>query len=132
MRVMLDTNIIVSAIFFPSHQTRQFIHTLTENHQIILCDYVIEELRAVTMRKFPAKIIDMEQFFARLPFELVCTPRISAEDELPEIRDPKDAPILASAILENIDVFVTGDVDFLCLDLKSPEILNMKSFLDKY
>ena len=44
MRIMLDTNILVSAIFFPSTQTRKLIRALSNNHRIILCDYVLEEL----------------------------------------------------------------------------------------
>ncbi len=43
MRVMLDTNIFISVIFFPSIQTRAFIKKLTDGHQIVACDYVIEE-----------------------------------------------------------------------------------------
>lgn len=55
MRVMLDTNIFISMIFFPSNQTRELARRLTEAHQIVVCDYVIEELRLVVERKFPGK-----------------------------------------------------------------------------
>ena len=83
MRVMLDTNIFISMIFFPSAQTRELARRLTDSHQIVVCDYVIEELRLVTDRKFT------------------------------EMRDTKDSPILATAVMEDIDVFVTGDKDFV-------------------
>ncbi len=36
MRVMLDTNIFISMIFFPSEQTRAFAETLTEHHRIVV------------------------------------------------------------------------------------------------
>ncbi len=52
MRVMIDTNIFISMIFFPSAQTRDLAKRLADNHQIVVCDYVIEELRLVTDRKF--------------------------------------------------------------------------------
>ncbi len=71
---MLDTNILISSIFFPSDQTRQFIRTISGDHEIILCDYVLEELRLVVKRKFPAKQAALEQFFMELPFKLVHTP----------------------------------------------------------
>lgn len=61
MRVMLDTNILVSMIFFPSIITRTFARSLSENHRIVLCDYVIEELRLVTERKFPNKMKKMSR-----------------------------------------------------------------------
>lgn len=44
MRVMLDTNIFISMIFFPSVQTRELARRLTDSHQVVVCDYVVEEL----------------------------------------------------------------------------------------
>ena len=67
MRIMLDTNIFISMIFFPSAQTRELARRLTESHQIVVCDYVIEELRLVTERKFPAKRKFLDRFFMELP-----------------------------------------------------------------
>ena len=52
MKIMLDTNILISAIFFPSAQTRQFVRQISEDHSIVLCDYVIDGLRLVVERKF--------------------------------------------------------------------------------
>ena len=74
----------------------------------------------------------MEQFFLELPFELVHTPKDIEVGDFPSVRDQKDSPILATAILENVDVFVTGDKDFLVLDLKTPQILTMSEFLEQY
>jgi putative PIN family toxin of toxin-antitoxin system len=129
---MLDTNIFVSMIFFPSRQTREFAKRLTENHEIVVCDYVIEELRLVASRKFPAKRKFIDMFFLELPFELVYTPKMLDLNGFPEMRDMKDSPILATAILENVDVFVSGDKDFLVLDVEAPEILTITEFLDRY
>ena len=119
-------------IFFPSTQTRELAKRLTDSHQIIVCDYVVEELRIVTDRKFSGKRNDLDRFFFELPFELVYTPKMVDSDDLPEIRDPKDSPILAAAVMEDIDVFVTGDKDFLVLDIDMPEIVTMADFLKRY
>ncbi|MCM1084288.1 MAG: putative toxin-antitoxin system toxin component, PIN family [Clostridium sp.] len=129
---MLDTNIFISMIFFPSPQTRELAKRLADNHQIVVCDYVIEELRLVTDRKFPAKRQFLDRFFLELPFELVYTPKALNLNEFPEIRDTKDSPILATAVMEGIDVFVTGDKDFLVLDVDIPEIITMAEFLKQY
>lgn len=87
---------------------------------------MIEELRLVTERKFLAKRKFLDRFFMELPFELVYTPKEPDLNEFPEMRDVKDSPILATAIMEGIDVFLTGDKDFLVLDVETPEILTMK------
>lgn len=131
MRIMLDTNIFISMIFFPSDQTRELARALTDYHQIIICDYVIEELRLVTERKFPAKRKFLDRFFVELPFELVYTPKTLDKDDFPEMRDTKDAPILATAILEDVDIFLTGDKDFLVLDVDRPMILTIAEFLNQ-
>lgn len=132
MRVMLDTNIFISMIFFPSAQTRRLAERLAEKYEIVVCDYVIEELRLVTERKFPAKRKFLERFFMELPFELVYTPKVLDLNELPEMRDRKDTPILATALMEGIEVLVTGDKDFTVLEVEMPEILTISEFLKKY
>ena len=132
MRVMLDTNIFISMIFFPSTQTRELAKCLADHHQIVVCDYVIEELRLVVDRKFPSKRKYLDRFFIELPFELVYTPKELDLCEFPEMRDIKDSPILATAIMEGIDAFITGDKDFLVLDIDAPEIVTMADFLERY
>ena len=121
-----------SAVLAISSSTFSAISLFSESHQIVVCDYVIEELRLVTERKFPAKRKFLDRFFMELPFELVYTPKELDLNEFPEMRDVKDSPILATAIMEGIDVFLTGDKDFLVLDVETPEILTMKEFLEQY
>lgn len=132
MRVMIDTNIFISMIFFPSPQTRELAERLTNEHRIVICDYVIEELRLVVKRKFSAKKSFLENFFMELPFELVYTSRVKDMENIPQIRDAKDSPILATAVLEAVDVLLTGDKDFLVLDMETPEIMTMTEFLERY
>ena len=70
----------------------------------------------------------LDQFFRELPFELVYTPQKIDTKGFPVMRDVKDSPILATAILENVDVFITGDKDFLVLEMETPEIVTMTDF----
>jgi putative PIN family toxin of toxin-antitoxin system len=129
---MLDTNIFISMIYFPSSQTMELAQRLTDNHTIVICDYVIQELRLVTERKFKSRMAYLDRFFLELPFELVYTPKTLDLEEYPQMRDVKDYPILATAIIEDIDIFITGDKDFLILDVETLEIMTMTEFLDKY
>lgn len=89
-------------------------------------------MRLVTDRKFSAKRKSLDQFFLELPFELVYTPKILDLNKFPKMRDIKDSPILATAIMEGIDIIVTGDKDFLVLDVDMPEIITMAEFLRQY
>ena len=53
-------------------------------------------------------------------------------DEVPVIRDVKDQAILNTAVTENVDIFLTGDQDFLVLDIDHPEIMTMTEFEHQY
>lgn len=131
MRVMLDTNILISALLFPSEQTELFFQTVTERDTVVLSSYVVNELHHVVQRKFPQHQEDVDRFLSHFAFELVYTPEF-LENSLIPIRDPKDYPVLHSALTENIDVLVTGDKDFTVLELEYPEILTLSEFLEKY
>ena len=48
-----------------------------------------------------------------MPYELNYTPLDVIKDSEIEIRDPKDLPILNSAIVSDVDIFITGDKDLL-------------------
>lgn len=129
---MLDTNILISIIFFPSEVTHNFARRVGFGNRIVLCDYVVEELRIVIERKFPSRKKLLEQFFYELPFELVFTPKEFNTEDFPSVRDSKDFPILATAIMENVDVLVTGDKDLRVVEIEYPEIMTMSEFIEKY
>jgi len=91
MRIMLDTNILISAILFRS-----------------------------------------EKFLTALSFELEYSPDNYDGIRLFEIRDIKDYMVLYTAILSEVDVLITGDKDFMNLEIERPEILTPSEFLEKY
>ena len=131
LRVMLDTNILVSAILFPSANVERFLETVTSHHHVILCDYVIEELWKVIWNKFPHKIQAAKAFLREFGHEVIPSPEAWDTTAVPDIRDEKDAAILATAILEKVDIIVTGDKDFLVLELPRPGIMTMAEFIAK-
>lgn len=53
-------------------------------------------------------------------------------DRFPVIRDIYDFPILATAILEDVDILITGDKDFRDTEIEKPEILTPSEFLGRY
>ena len=48
------------------------------------------------------------------------------------IRDIDDYPVLYSAIVEDVDLFVTGDDDFKDVEIEKPEIITPSEFLARY
>ena len=131
MRIMLDTNVLVSALLFPGQKMNALMEKVTTDHQLVLSSYIVDELFDVTQHKFPDKVETVDTLLSQLPYELVYTPK-QLKPNLFEIRDIKDYPILYSAITDDVDVFITGDDDFRDIDVEKPEVVTPAGFLDKY
>ncbi|WP_435056294.1 putative toxin-antitoxin system toxin component, PIN family [Thomasclavelia cocleata] len=131
MRIMLDTNVLISMLFFPSTQFKRTLDYITRNHKLVLSSFVIDELFAVTARKFPTKKETIDSFLSNLSYELVYTP-CHMQGNLFEIRDKNDYPVLYTAIVENIDIFITGDKDFLDINVEMPEIMTPADFIERF
>ena len=54
------------------------------------------------------------------------------DEGLFSIRDPKDFPVLYSAVLGDADVLLTGDADFRGTGLERPEVLTPAEYVSKY
>ena len=132
MRIMIDTNVLISAALFPGSQISLLIKRVTNTHELILCSYIIDELHEIFQRKFKDRIYLLDKFLYKLTYELVYTPTDIKAGEYPEIRDKEDLPILVSALLSDVDIFITGDKDFFDVDIDKPEILTPREYLEKY
>ncbi len=132
MRIMIDTNVIISAALFPNGRAaKAFYKAMLPPYEPMICDFIVEELRKKFIEKFPDKQSEMEEFLHNaLNFiELVNTPD-KAEESEELIRDPKDRPILRAALNEHAELFLTGDKDFLESSVSDPRIVSVATFLD--
>ena len=131
-RVMIDTNIFISAILFPNGKASSALKkALTQPYRPVTCDYVIDELQRKFHEKFPDRITELDAFlYASLSIiDLVKTPETISDDEK-LIRDEKDRPILRAALDAGADLFLTGDKDFLESSVTDPRIISVADFLD--
>lgn len=131
MRIMIDTNILISAFVFKSKIMNNLINKITLEHNLLISSYCIDELKELTKEKFKIDYVELERFLNSFPFELAYSPEI-IETKLFDIRDEDDYIILHTAIIEDVDVFITGDKDFNDIKIDKPEILTAKEFLERY
>ena len=131
MRIMVDTNILISAILFRSSRINAVLADITAKHTLVISSFVIEELRAVVDRKFPGKLPVVDMLLHQMSFELVYTPQ-NIEEGIFDIRDPKDYPVLYTAMTNGVDVLITGDKDFAEVEVDMPEILTPAAYMGKY
>ena len=96
MKILIDTNILISTIWNTDSLVAETLFYITLKHNAYLTDYNIEELKRVVKEKMPDKFEKVELLLQNLKFHI-----IPAEKEADiKIRDAKDLPILASAIKE--------------------------------
>ena len=127
VRVLVDTNILFSALLFPHSKPAKALMHVAEHHEIVLCDRNIYELREILKRKAPRLLSDAEVLLAELSFELIP----GVDDARKLIRDAKDQPILNAAIVYDVDIILTGDKDFLSMILERPRCMTAADFLDE-
>jgi len=129
---MLDTNIIISTGIFSVNKSTLHVFSIADKYDIVLSTQIIEELHTVIERKFQNKKPDLERFLKSLNYEIAMTPKNIDDGIYPKIRDNKDYPIFASAIIADVDVFITDDKDFSTIDIKRPKIMTLFEFAALY
>lgn len=60
MRVLIDTNILISSILWSGTPYQAYIKAVSYPNKGIICTQNVDELRRIFNRKFPAKIDMME------------------------------------------------------------------------
>lgn len=133
MRVMIDTNILISSILGHGTPFQAYVKAVSYPNQGIICSQIVDEMRRIFNRKFPKKIPAMERFLtmALQTLELVQIPETKFEQES-AIRDVKDRTILRAAIAAHVDVILTGDKDFLESGLSHPQIKTAAEFINMF
>ena len=131
MRVLIDTNILISSVLGHGTPFRAYMKAVTFPNQGLVCAQNVDEMRRIFNRKFPKRIPDMERFLslALQTLELVHVPEEPVQQEQ-AIRDENDRPILRAAIKAQADILLTGDKDFLESGLEYPHIVTAAEFCD--
>ena len=113
MRIMLDTNIIISGLAFAGNERKLLNTAYRKNATLIISEYVALETKAVLKKKFPGKENLLDELNNHFKVEIAGLP---SKEEITEaesiIREQKDAVILATALRVKPDIFVSGDLDF--------------------
>lgn len=127
MRVLVDTNVLISAFIFPTSTPADALRLVIGAHRLVLTRWVLDELAEVVERKWPDRQQALEEFLGGIDYELA-----GPGDPSVPISDTDDQPILDAAVTSAVDVIVTGDKHFLSLGLDRPHVLNARGFLDAY
>ena len=113
MKVVLDTNVLISAFVFKGFSAKVFDHCATA-HTILVSPWIVNELEEKLTQKFSVELFDVESIIHLL---LDVSEIVEPDNDIPTIcRDEDDNNILQLAEFAQADFIVTGDKDLLLLE----------------
>lgn len=115
-RIVLDTNVLLSALLFPAGACAWLRHAWQSGAASPLAsrDTVAELIRVLSYSKF--KLTDDEREDLLGDYLPWCeTVTVTDSIEVPACRDPFDRPFLALALSAKADALITGDNDLLVM-----------------
>ena len=121
LRVVLDTNVLVSGFTYPGSVPGRIVATwLQGGLNVVLSHYTLDEMMRVLPRlkrsqMTPVEIRDLADGLMFLA-ELV-EPENTTQTDL---RDPADQPVLVTLTSAKADYLITGDKDLLALSYRFP------------
>ena len=129
MKIIVDTNVLVSAMIFDGRVLRLLEHLLKLKHRniyVLVSEYVDNEFRTTLNRKWPSSAEKVHTKYKAMGF-IFCdsTPNLTGI-----LRDPKYIPVLSDALYHNADIILTGDKDFLESGITYPAIYSPAMLAD--
>ncbi len=116
MRVVFDTNVLISALLFENSVPAQAFFSVIKNGEVLISTALIAEIHDVIYRpKFDKYINDSqrEDFIFGLVESGVL---VDVTENIDVCRDAKDNMLLELAVSGKANVIVTGDSDLLVLN----------------
>ena len=124
MRIMLDTNVLVSALVFGGTVRKVLDVIIKLDWDIYVSEYVDAEFKRILNEKWSDKAEKIYFLYRQMDF-IFCK---STHEVLGTLRDKKDIPVLSDALFYGVDILLTGDKDFLESDIKIPLIISPTEF----
>jgi putative PIN family toxin of toxin-antitoxin system len=138
MRVVLDTNVLVSGLAYPGGPPGRLVAAWRGGVFSLVCsDFGLQELARVLPRlsahtgMLPRDVLDFLDAFRTSVEWVDLDAAVLARAAACGLRDPDDVPVLATLIAAAADCLVTGDKDLLALDSLFP-ILTPAAFCARY
>jgi putative PIN family toxin of toxin-antitoxin system len=106
MRVLLDTNVIVSAVTTRGLCADVFRAVLVE-HKLVICPQVLHEVRYILGKKFSLPEALISEYLELFDQDVIVSE--GGDPAAIPLKDTDDARIVAAAVNAGVQVLVTGD-----------------------
>ena len=113
MKVVFDTNVLVSALTLPGGSGARAVARIVNGEDVLaISRAIIDELIGVLARKFGK---DREQLARTAVFLSLLAELVEPDVELKILADAPDSRILECALMASAEMIVTGDQEMLAL-----------------
>ena len=137
LRVVLDTNVLVSGLAYPASVPGRIIAAWRHGSiEVLLSAYILDELRRVLPRlahRHGLSTAEIDDLVDVLSIQAELGEPLPAQDAA--LRDPDDGPVLGSLVaalaVADVDYLITGDKDLLQLADRYP-IVDPATFWAKH
>lgn len=129
MKVVFDTNILVSALVFPGGRGEAALQRIIEERdRLVISQPIIDELLGILGRKFSR---DREELAHVAVFLAELGAMVKPRQRLQVVADEPDNRILECAVTGRADVIVTGDKALLELgEHDGVKIISLRAYLE--
>ena len=126
-RAVLDTNIIISSVFYRGNPYEVVIKGILGEYQLVTSSEILDEVVDKLRNKFDFPEENIQELMDIL---LTYCHVVKTITKFDIVRDKKDNKIIECAFDGKADYIITGDTDLLELkEFKDIKILNAKDFL---
>ena len=133
MRLVFDTNVIVSALLLPDSMPRRAFDKALDRGTVLISLPALTELNEVFgRRRFDRYLLEAERmrFLATL---VKASEVVHITETIDDCRDPKDNKFLELAVSGQADCIISGDQDLLALNpYRGIPVLTPKEFLTSF
>ena len=130
MRVVIDTNVAVSAVLLPRSVPRQAFDRALEHGTILISSATMTELNDVLHRPHFDKYVHEDERLEFLAMWVRDAELVIITEVVTACRDPKDDKVLELALSGQATHIISGDEDLLVLHpFRGVEILTPQAFL---
>jgi putative PIN family toxin of toxin-antitoxin system len=135
MKIVLDTNVLVSALLKADGIPARILRAVWDGQlELLISAPLLEELAAVLeypkiRKRLVAEAVDTRLFLELLPFYTSAV--TIGETAVPRPRDADDRVVLATLVAGGADWLITGDGDLIELSKQFP-ILTPGAFVERF
>jgi uncharacterized protein len=129
VRVVFDTNILVSALVFPGGRGEAALQRIIEEQdELVLSKPILDELLGILARKFSR---DAEELARVAVLISTLATFVSPRRRLQVVKDEPDNRVLECALTGRSKAIVTGDRALLALhNFRGVRLLSLRDYLD--